>query len=63
MAITWLIEWRMRSSCSLSLVFGRWIAGASWAVALPWAPVVAVVVATLPEELDAAGLVAVTAVG
>jgi hypothetical protein len=54
MAITWLIEWRMRSSCSLSLVFVRWMGAAS---------VVAVVVATLPEELDAAGRVAVTAVG
>jgi hypothetical protein len=54
MAITWLIEWRMRSSWSLSLVFGSCSAGAS---------VVAVVVATLPEERVAAGRVAVTAVG
>ena len=29
MAITWLIEWRMRSSCSLSLVLGRVIAAGS----------------------------------
>jgi hypothetical protein len=55
MAITWLIEWRMRSSCSLSLVLGRWMVAA--------ASPVAVVVATLPEELVAAEWVAVTAVG
>jgi hypothetical protein len=50
----------MRSSCSLSLVFGRWIAAIC--PASP-AAVVAVVVATLPDELEAAGRVAVTAVG
>jgi len=51
----------MRSSCSLSLVFGRWIGAAC--AASPVAVPVAVVVATLPEAFGAAERVAVTAVG
>jgi hypothetical protein len=45
MAMTWLIEWRMRSSCSLSLVFGSWI-GAS-------ARVISTAAAAVCGELDA----------
>jgi hypothetical protein len=57
MAITWLIEWRIRSSSSLSLVLGRCRGAVASAAPLP------VVVATLPEEFEAAGRVAVTAAG
>ncbi|MEB3261358.1 MAG: hypothetical protein VKK94_00195 [Cyanobacteriota bacterium] len=47
MAITWLIEWRMRSSCSLSLVLGSGTGLASRVLE----------VLAGPDEIDAAAAV------